>query len=179
MYLGFMGREEMKKYLVDKVKLDNDLADKIWEKLGGDLYYCHRFLDNYDYFGNKEDFEEYLNMKVKYTVQDITPTSFGLPPIGHTIPNEHQDILRKIYVELSESDKQRDQKLVEYESACKKYGVEIIQDLILSGALYYIKGKYLSEDRTIDPEMPVLIANRPIDQLAIDRYVERKGLSKN
>ncbi len=85
--------------------------------------------------------------------------------------------MKVIYILLAESAGERDEKKVGYIQMCDfleslgHEGQKIVDTLIKANALFLVKGLYIGNDREIDELKPMLIANNPIEQLAIDRYV--------
>ena len=158
-----MKEEEMMKYLQEKVKLEKHLATVAWNYVGGDCNYWWNVVGEPYSLRSEEDFKKSCEKEMKFAVVAITPTSFPLPY------EELNKILREIYVLLKESSEKREEKMVEYEEMCEIYGKKNIDELVKAGALFSILGKYTSQDRTIDEETSVLVANRPIHQMAIDK----------
>ena len=160
-----MNEEQMMKYLQEKVKLEKHLATVAWNYVGGDFKYWWNVVGEPYSLRSEEDFKKTCKNEMKNAVIAITPTSFPLPY------DELDIILEEIYVLLKESSEKRDQKMVKYEEMSRIYGKKI-NELLKAGALFLISGKYTSQDRTIDGETAVLVANCPIHQMAIDKYVK-------
>ena len=156
----------MMKYLQEKVKLEKHLATVAWNYVGGDFNYWWNVVGEPYSLRAEEDFKKTCENEMKNAVIAITPTSFPLPY------DELDIILEEIYVLLKESSEKRDQKMVNYKEMSRIYGKKNIDELLKAGALFLISGKYTSQDRTIDKETSVLVANCPIHQMAIDKYVE-------
>ena len=154
------------KYLQENVKLEKHLATVAWNYVGGDFNYWWNVVVEPYSLRSEEDFKKTCENEMKNAVIAITPTSFPLPY------DELDIILEKIYVLLKESSDKRDQKMVNYKEMKRSYGKKNIDELVKAGALFLISGKYTSQDRTIDKETAVLVANCPIHQMAIDKYVE-------
>ena len=169
--LGFMNEEQMMKYLQEKVKLEKDLATTVWNYVGGDFNIWWNVVARPCSLRSKEDFKKTCENEMKLAVAAITPTNFTIP-YGTYITKEQQIILEKIYVLLKESSEKRDQKMVNYKEMRRTYGDENINELVKAGALFFIQGDYISQDRTIDKETAVLVANCPNHQMAIDKYVK-------
>ena len=169
--LGFMNEEQMMKYLQEQVKLEKHLATVAWNYVGGDFNYWWNVVGELHSLRSEEDFKKTCENEMKLAVAAITPTNFTIP-YGTYITREQQIILEEIYVLLKESSEKRDQKMVNYKEMRRIYGDENIDELVKSGALYLIQGEYISQDRTIDEETAVLVANCPIHQMAIDKYVK-------
>ena len=167
-----MNEEQMMRYLQEKVKLEKHLATVAWNYVGGDFNYWRNVIGEPYSLRSEEDFKKTCENEMKYAVAAITPTSFALPPYGTYITRKQQNILEEIYVLLKESSEKRDEKMVNYKEMRRIYGDENIDELLKAGALFLISGKYMSQDRTIDKETAVLVANCPIHQMAIDKYVE-------
>ena len=161
-----MKEEQMMKYLQENVKLEKHLATVAWNYVGGDFNYWWNVVVEPYSLRSEEDFKKTCENEMKNAVIAITPTSFPLPY------DELEKILREIYGLLKESSDKRDQKMVEYEEMREIYGKKDIDELVKAGALFLISGKYTSQDRTIVDETAVLVANCPIHQMAIDKYVE-------
>ena len=169
--LGFMNEEQMMKYLQEKVKLEKHLATVAWNYVGGDFNYWWNVVGELHSLRSEEDFKKTCEKEMKLAVAAITPTNFTIP-YGTYITRKQQIILEEIYVLLKESSEKRDQKMVNYKEMRRIYGDENIDELVKAGALYLIQGDYISQDRTIDEETAVLVANCPIHQMAIDKYVK-------
>ena len=169
--LGFMNEEQMMKYLQEKVKLEKDLATTIWNYVGGDFNIWWNVVGKPRSLRSEEDFKKTCENEMELAIAAITPTNFTIP-YGTYITKEQQIILEKIYVLLKESSEKRDQKMVNYKEMRRTYGDENINELVKAGALFLIQGDYISQDRTIAKRTPVLVANCPIHQIAIDEYVE-------
>ena len=167
-----MNEEQMMRYLQENVKLEKHLATVAWNHVGGDFNYWWNVVGEPYSLRSEEDFKKTCENEMRIAGAAITPTSFALPPYGTYITREQQDILEEIYKLLKESSEKRDQKMVKYKEMRQIYGDENIDQLVKAGALFYISGKYISQDRTIDANIPVLVANCPIHQMAIDKYVE-------
>ena len=165
--LGFMNEEHMMRYLQEKVKLEKHLATVAWDYVGGDFNYWQNVIGEPYSLRSEEDFKKTCENEMDFAVAVITPTSFPLPY------DELDIILEEIYVLLKESSEKRNQKMVNYREMCEIYGKKNIEELVKAGALFYILGKYISQDRTIDKDTPVLMANCPMHQMAIDKYVEK------
>ena len=161
-----MNEEQMMRYLQENVKLEKHLATVAWNHVGGDFNYWRNVIGKPYSLRSEEDFKKTCEKEMMIAVAAITPTSFPLPY------DELNKILREIYVLLKESSEKRDQKMVNYEEMRELYGKKDIDELVKAGALFYIFGEYISQDRTIDANIPVLVANCPIHQMAIDKYVE-------
>ena len=167
-----MEKEQMMKYLQEKVKLEKHLATVAWNYVGGDFNYWWKRGWEAVQPQTEEDFKKTCEKEMRIAVAAITPTSFALPPYGTYLTREQQNILREIYVLIKESSEKCDEKMVNYEEMRGIYEDENIDELVKAGALFLISGKYISQDRTIDDDTSVLVANCPIHQMAIDKYVE-------
>ena len=161
-----MKEEQMMKYLQENVKLEKHLATVAWNYVGGDFNYWWNVVVKPYSLRSEEDFKKTCEKEMRLSVAAITPASFALPD------DKLNKILREIYGLLKESSEKRDQKMVNYDEMREIYGNKNIDELVKAGALFYISGEYISQDRTIDDETAVLVANCPIHQMAIDKYVE-------
>ena len=161
-----MNEEHMMRYLQEKVKLEKHLANVAWNYVGGDFNYWRNVVGKPYSLRSEEDFKKTCEKEMRIAVAAITPTSFALPYDKLDI------ILEEIYIRLKESSDKRDQKMVNYKEMKRNYGKKNIDELVKAGALFLISGEYTSQDRTIDEEIPMLVANCPIHQMAIDKYVE-------
>ena len=169
--LGFMNEEQMMRYFQEKVKLEKHMATVAWNYVGGDFNYWWNVVGKPRSLRSEEDFKKTCENEMELAIAAITPTNFTIP-YGTYITKEQQIILEKIYVLLKESSEKRDQKMVNYKEMRRTYGDENINELVKAGALFLIQGDYISQDRTIAKRTPVLVANCPIHQIAIDEYVE-------
>ena len=156
----------MMRYLQEKVKLEKHLATVAWNYVGGDFNFWWNVVGKPYSLRSEEDFKKTCEKEMRLSVAAITPTAFALPYDKLVI------ILEEIYVLLKESSEKRDQKMVNYKEMRRIYGMKNIDELVKAGALVLISGEYTSQDRTIDDENSVLVANCPIHQMAIDKYVE-------
>ena len=158
----------MMTYFQEKVKLEKHLATVAWNYVGGDFNYWRNVIGEPYSLRSEEDFKKTCESEMKFAVQAVTPCS---PSIAY-LTRKQEKILEEIYILLKESAEKRDQKMVKYREMCGIYGQENIDRLVKAGALFYILGKYISKDRSIEEKTPVLVAHCPIHQVAIEEYVE-------
>ena len=161
-----MNEEQMMKYLQENVKLEKHLATVVWNYVGGDFNFWWNVVGKPYSLRSEEDFKKTCENEMEFAIAAITPASFGLPHY------ELDKILKEIYVLLKESSEKRDQKMVNYDEMREIYGNNNIDELVKAGTLFYISGEYISQDRTLAKRTPLLVANCPIHQMAIDEYVE-------
>ena len=159
----------MMKYFQEKIKLKKHLATVAWNYVGGDFNYWQNVAGTPYCLRSEEDFKKTFESQKSYAVAAVTPccVRYGAKPT-----DEQVIILQEIYVLLKESAEKRDQKMVKYSEMCEIYGQKNIDVLVRAKGLFYILGKYISNDRTIEEKTPVLVAGCPIHQIAIDKYVE-------
>ena len=159
----------MMTYFQEKVKLKKHLATVAWNYVGGDFNYWWNVLGSPYSLRSEEDFKKACESRMKIAVSAVTPCTiaYGAKPTA-----EQQKILEEIYVLLKESTEKRDQKMVKYREMCELYGEKNIDQLVRAKGLFYILGKYISKDRTIEEKTPMLVAGCPIHQVAIEKYVE-------
>ena len=159
----------MMTYFQEKVKLKKHLATVAWNYVGGDFNMWWKMVGTPRSLRSEEDFKKTCEDEMKLGVAAVTPCTiaYGAKPTA-----EQQKILAEIYVLLRESAEKRDQKMVKYREMCEIYGEKNIDQLVRAGGLFYILGKYISKDRSIEEKTPMLMTNCPNHQVAIEKYVE-------
>eukprot|EP00830_Metopus_es_P017490 TRINITY_DN574_c0_g2_i2.p2 TRINITY_DN574_c0_g2~~TRINITY_DN574_c0_g2_i2.p2 ORF type:complete len:223 (+),score=26.36 TRINITY_DN574_c0_g2_i2:672-1340(+) len=164
-HLGFLNASEMDGYLKEIGLKKEAIRTMLVNAFGGDIFRCvrsfaSRFLDKEE---NEDKFKKMIDSEINMAYNEIMPTWL------RTLSSSDRKIVPQLYSELVKAQHNQ----LPYVWLQEKYGEQPIENIIKSNAAYLLTGPYISADRKKDETERLVIANCPLQQVAMNKFFSK------